>query len=139
MHFRAGLLGVAQLGASVILISIQAFLYMVPLGMSLMASSLIGNNLGASKPNIARTYFKVIIIIVTIIGFFFSLSLISFRSQIADIFTTDPNIKHYMIITLPIMAAMIFPDGIQCALFGIMKAMGYQAYGMPISFVGYWL
>lgn len=55
----AGFLGVHELGASVVIINITAFLYMVPLGISFIASSLVGNCLGASKPKTAKIHTNV--------------------------------------------------------------------------------
>ena len=73
MHFMAGLLGIPQLGASVILINLQAFLYMVPLGISFVSASLIGNNLGASNPRKAKVFVNVSFIIVLILSSIFSI------------------------------------------------------------------
>lgn len=135
IHFRAGFLGTTQLGASVILMNLQTFLFMAPFGTSLVASSIIGNSLGASKPRTANMYIKAIITTVSFITLAFTFCLMVFRHQIAAIFTTDEGIRQEMVSGIFVTSLITFPDGLHTALFGIMKAMGYQHYGTPISFV----
>ena len=58
----SGYLSIDCQGACIILSSIVAFLYMIPLGMSYAASNLIGNSLGEGKTNNARLYANAILV-----------------------------------------------------------------------------
>ena len=59
LSLLSGLLGEVELGASIIIFNITAFAYMLPLGFSFASNTLIGNNLGASKPKNAKTYLNI--------------------------------------------------------------------------------
>jgi len=68
LSIMSGYIGVHELGASVIIINIMTFFYMIPLGVSFIASSLVGSNLGASKPRTAKVYTNISIVFVFILS-----------------------------------------------------------------------
>mmetsp|Transcript_33746 Transcript_33746/g.38862 ORF Transcript_33746/g.38862 Transcript_33746/m.38862 type:complete len:213 (+) Transcript_33746:446-1084(+) len=55
----AGYLGPNKQGASIILLNIAVFVFMIACGISLSTSSLVGNSLGALRPDNAKTYAKM--------------------------------------------------------------------------------
>ena len=55
----AGYLGELELGASVTLLNIIALSYTIPVGFSFAANTLVGNNLGASRPDLAKMYVNI--------------------------------------------------------------------------------
>ena len=56
----AGILGVVEQAVNVILFNIIAVVYMMPLGMQEASCALIGNEIGANNPKLAKKYCKVI-------------------------------------------------------------------------------
>ena len=70
LSILSGYIGVEELGTSIILMNLIWFFWMIPLGVSFIGASQVGNNLGASKPNTAKVYTNVSLLFV------FSLSLL---------------------------------------------------------------
>ena len=61
-----GWLGINELSATVIMYNWGLILYMLPLGISHTSTSLVGNNLGANRPKIAKTYAQSVIIFLNV-------------------------------------------------------------------------
>ena len=131
LSIYSGYIGVKELGTSIILINIIIFLFMVPLGISFIASSMVGNNLGGNRPRIARIYAESSLFVV------FSLSLIVgsflwiFRYKIGYIFTDDEDIIVLIATTMPAVIALYSGDYMQGIAGGILRGMGLQKYGTP--------
>ena len=60
MVILAGILGITEQAVNVILFNIIAVLYMAPVGMQEASCALIGNEIGANNPKLAKKYGKVI-------------------------------------------------------------------------------
>mmetsp|Transcript_4694 Transcript_4694/g.3950 ORF Transcript_4694/g.3950 Transcript_4694/m.3950 type:complete len:204 (+) Transcript_4694:653-1264(+) len=131
LSIMSGYVGVYELGASIIVINIVGFFYMIPLGISFIASSLVGNNLGANKPRVAKVYTNVSLLLVFVLSLVIGLLLLIYRVQVAYIFTDDERIQDLIISTMPAVFALYAGDYMQCITAGIIRGMGYQKYGTP--------
>ena len=103
LSLMSGLLGQDELGASVILFNVDAFIYMIPLGISLSLTSLIGNSLGANRPDTAKLYVNISMGIAMILALIVSLVYFFLRTQIAEIFTSDPELIRLIVSVFPVM------------------------------------
>ena len=56
INIYSGWLGVEQLAAYVIMISVAVTMFLIPSGISICTTNLVGNYLGANKPNIAKKF-----------------------------------------------------------------------------------
>ncbi|CAI2366981.1 unnamed protein product [Moneuplotes crassus] len=139
MHIMCGYLGVAQLGASAITGNLFSVSFMIPLGISFVSSSLIGNSLGASKPKSAMTYTRIALSLTFIFSTINVTLLFLLRKQLAHLFTTDEGISSYIITSMPVFISYLIGDYLQCTMGGIIKAMGLQRYCTPICLIGYWI
>jgi multidrug resistance protein, MATE family len=139
MLIIAGIIGSDQLGAAVIMINFAALLFMASMGMYFTASSLIGNNLGALKPEDARMYAKVSTMTAILFSVFCHILILIFKSQIAGVFTDHKEIKSIIVATFPVVALSLWGSFIQNVSAGAIAAMGYQKYGSIICIVSYWV
>ncbi|CAI2367369.1 unnamed protein product [Moneuplotes crassus] len=135
----AGLLGSAQLGASVVLFNIDAFLFMIPFGFSLSFSSLVGNSLGARKHERASIYINLSVIFAIGLSAIVCFIYWEFKTQIAYMFTSDKELADLMISIFPILMLYECGNYIQCITTGIIKAMGYQKYATIVCLLSFWI
>lgn len=122
----SGCLGSDQQGASITMITITAFFYMVSIGISIAAATLVGNNLGANKPRRAKVYTNMVVVLTIIIPVFFSIFVFLYSEEIASIFTKHENVKRLLLIVLPYLSIFMVADYMQGATSGIIRGMGYQ-------------
>ena len=134
----AGYLGPNEQGASLILLNIAAFFFMLALGISFSASTLVGNSLGALKPANAKVYSNVSIIFSLVISLFISIFMIVFRYEIITLFSDHQPIIEIFVSTIPLIAWLTAGDFMQCVSGGIIRSMGHQKYATYSSIVFYW-
>ena len=60
MIILAGIIGIIEQAVNVITFNVISQLFMIPLGMQEASCALIGNEIGANNPKLAKKYFKVI-------------------------------------------------------------------------------
>ena len=92
MVILSGILGVVEQAANVISFNVIAQLFMVPLGMQEASCALIGNEIGANNPQLARKYFRVISTIALLCQVAICLFLGLGRKFIASIFTDEARV-----------------------------------------------
>ena len=135
----SGYLGVKELGASIILININVFLFMIPLGISFIASSMVGNNLGGNKPKTAKIYSDTSLLLVFSLSFVVGCIMLIFKSKIGYIFTNDEEVCSLIAYAMPAVIVLFVGDFMQGISGGILRGMGLQKYGTPTCIIGYWI
>ena len=85
--FIAGYAGVDDQAAFVVLTTITAFIFMVPLGLSISACSLIGNAIGKQDVPLAKRWLKLISAYTLLYCLALTVTLIVFKVQVASLFT----------------------------------------------------
>lgn len=108
-------------------------------GLSNAAATLVGQNLGAKNPERAEQsvwlttkYNAIFMSIVTLIFFFFS-------SQIVGIFTKDPQVVYYGVLSLRIIGAGFLFYGISMVMTQALNGAGDTKTPTMINFVCFWL
>ena len=134
----SGYLGTNEQSAYVLILSICATVFMISLGISITASNLVGNALGANQPNTAKAYARIILYYSITLGAIISIILFVFRYKIASLYTNNEEIRNLTAQTIPIVSLFMIPDFVQGAGSGIIKAMGYQNFGAFSCIICYW-
>jgi len=111
--FLTGTFGEAELAAYGILFQWSAFVFMIPLGLSVAAGVRVGNFLGAGNPQAVKTTIKVavgLIVCIELVVFaiFFGLQDLSGR-----VFTNNSDVLAAYRKSIRIVSAFYFFDGIQ--------------------------
>lgn len=144
----AGRLGALELAAHSIVLNLASLAYMVPLGISIAATTRVGNLLGAGDRPAAQRSAWVAFGLggATMLGF--ALLFVAGRAWIPAWYSADPAVITLAAAVLPIVAAFELFDGIQVVGGGILRGtgrtrpaaianlFGYYALGLPL---GWWL
>jgi len=149
-HFAtifAGRLGKAELAASTIVLNLASVSFMVPLGISMGAVTLVGNRIGAGDRHGAQRAAWVALAsgagVMVVSALVFALG----RAWLPRLYTRDAGVTALAAAALPIAAAFQLFDGTQVVGGGILRGMGrtrpaavfnllgYYALGLPLAWV----
>jgi len=141
----AGRLGAIELAAHSIVLNLASISYMVPLGISLGATTRVGNRIGARDPQGARRAAWVALGLGAGVMALFALLFVAGRRLIPEAFGVGGEVVALTAAILPIVAAFELFDGVQVVGGGVLRGMGrprpaalfnligYYALGMPLA------
>jgi len=133
----AGSLGETDLAANQIFSNMLSFVISVPVALGYAACTLVGNSLGARRPNEAQFYAKISVFFNSIFcGVVVSLFMI-FRYQVVRLYSKDPEVIDKFISVIFLVMAEIFIDTTQTILCRILLAMARQSYASVVNLISY--
>lgn len=120
-------------------INFASLLYMVPLSISTALTILVGYEVGARRTKDAKAYSWLGVGLAVIIAFISGMILLTFRTNIAGIYTNDWEVLH---LTAHFLIYAIFfqlSDAIQAPIQGALR--GYKDVNVTLimSFLSYWV
>ncbi|MCL2094440.1 MAG: MATE family efflux transporter [Treponema sp.] len=112
--------------------------YVVNFGSAISAAlvSLVGQNLGAKRPDIARMYFYTSIKLCLVMSVFLIVPLLVIPRQIAMIFTDEPPVIENIVIALRILAFFAFQQILQIAIGGGLRGGGDTTWPLISTMIG---
>lgn len=138
VSLASGWIGRLELDALVLLSSVTVLFFMVPLAISISASTLVGNSLGANRPDQARLFARASLSVAICYACIELLIAAAVRGHLARLFTDDQEVldsfaSHawYLIVLLPF-------DCIQCVQAGVMRGAGFQSLGAWTNALAYY-
>jgi len=134
----AGIVGTQHAAAMAIVYQTIALAYMIPLGLSIATSSLVGNALGANQPKLARQFGRAALCLIFAIEIVVGLLIYFGRELWVKAFTSDVEVVKLASETLPITAAFVLLDGMCGVSAGILRGSGKQYFGAIINFWAYY-
>ena len=125
----SGYIGKNELATQVIIYNMCFLCFSLAYGISLAASSLIGNSLGALNPDEAKKYALLILFAALVVNFSTALAVYLFRWQIsaAYIARVDFDSEQVFLLTgetLPFLALHLIFDMTQGVTGGIIRGLG---------------
>jgi len=151
----------AVISAHQIALNFTSLLYMIPLSISMGATILVGQSIGAGHQKDAKHYSYLGIVFAVLFSFISITILLLFREEIASLYTTDMNIvklsMHFFIYAALFQLSDAIQAPVQGALRGykdvnitfIMAIISYWVIGLPIGYLmatytnlgpyGYWV
>ena len=111
------------LAAEVVIINIVTFIFMLPLGISCAASAFTGKYLGQRKIISAKKQALMTILVDVILTSFIVLFLGLFRTEIAQLFTSEPNVVRIIENTMWVLLIYIWFDTIHGVQSGIIRGL----------------
>ncbi|KAL9975274.1 hypothetical protein ACROYT_G012423 [Oculina patagonica] len=135
--FLAGTFGEVQLGTYGIVFQWAAFLYMIPLGISVAAGVRVGNALGAGNAQAAKKTVKVALLLVVCIELVVFAVFFGLQETTGRLFTDNRDVLSLYKKTIRLMSAFFFFDGIQGVCSGIVRGSGRQMIGVLINFISF--
>jgi len=131
-------LGTVDYAAHSIASSIHDFVVNFGSAVGVALVSLVGQNLGAGRPDLAEGYFKESIKLCIFASVFFMAPLIICPKVIAGIFTNDLDVIEAMVVALRILALFTTAQILQMALAGGLRGGGDTKWPLYATIVGVW-
>jgi putative MATE family efflux protein len=117
-------LGTAEYAAHNIAGSVHNYVVNIGSAFSIALVSLVGQNLGAKRPDLAESYFSEAIKLCLVCSAFFMTILLLFPRQIAMLFTDETDVIDNIMIALRILALFVPSQIIQIAVCGGLRGGG---------------
>lgn len=134
-----GRLGAVPMAANQVALNLASITFMVPLGVSIAASVLVGRAIGRGDQLEARR--AALASIVCGVGFMAvsgAVMLIAPR-VLAGIYTTDPAVGALAATLIPIAGVFQVFDGTQVVSVGVLRGTGDTRTPMLVNVLGYWI
>jgi len=139
MTMLAGVLGTTAVGAYTIAHNLNALVFMFALGVSTAASVRVGNAQGRADANGIRRAGWVATAIGTIVLIALGVVLLVFGSQLAALYTHEKAVIVLTLSIMPLVIAMLIPDGVQVVLIGALRGGNDFWSGVVAQVVGFWV
>lgn len=135
----ASYLGTNALAAQSLLSTIASLTYMMPFAVGIASSTRIANFIGGENAASAKVATKIGLCCALIVGFFNCSILLTFRTPIAKLFTSDEDLIDLITAVFPLVAFIQVFDGLSSVASGILRAQGLQEIGGIVNLVSYYL
>ncbi|KAI8471347.1 MAG: mate-domain-containing protein [Monoraphidium minutum] len=135
----AGLLPDAMLTLSTmgICLSLNAYMYMLPLGLASSINTNVANALGGGDGARAKKVFAVGLGLAVALQAAIVAGVMGGGKQLVKLFCSDPQIVARCLDVLPLLAALIAFDGVNANISGVLRGCGRQKLGAAVNFLGY--
>ena len=129
-------LGTAGYAAHNIAGSVHNYVVNFGSAFSVALVSLVGQNLGAKRPDLAEKYFMEAIKLCVACSAVFMAILLLFPRNLAHLFTREPDVVDNIIIALRILALFVAPQIIQIAVCGGLRGGGDTKWPLISTMIG---
>lgn len=134
----ASSLGPDPLAAEAIILQTAGLCYMLPLGLGIASSSLVGNALGAMKKDFAVQLSRLIILVSFVLQSFVGILLMLFGTYFVRVFTKNENVLAISSSTLPFLSIFTLFDALQGVASGILRGAGKQTLGAICNVIAFY-
>ena len=138
LTFAASHFGTTVLAAQSVLATLCSLTFMLPLPLSVAASTRVANLIGATLADAAKITTKVAYVAAFIIGTANMTLLSSLRNYIPWLFTSDPEVIALVSQLLPICAAFQLFDALAALSNGALRGLGRQHFGGYVQLFCYY-
>ena len=135
----AGWLGVIQLAAHQVVITISQLFFLMMQGLSFAVSILVSNAFGRKDIGSVREYSRKGYLMILCISATLSVLLYSFRYQAAGIFSDSPEVTSLAVSLFFLLFAYQFGDGLQLCFANVLRGIQDVKPIMYAAFVSYYL
>ena len=135
----ASYLSIEAIAAQTIMRSLGLYTYMLPVGLSTTASTLIGNSIGAESKLAINHYFKILMTLAVLIGVFECLLLHVTKDLIINFFADEPEVQKQMSKIWWIFQLFVIVDSISSVAANCVRATGRQNLGCIMTFVTFFI
>lgn len=132
----AGWLGDKELAAQTVVLNTCSLTYVIPLGISIGASTRIGNALGAFCIRTAKAAAAACIILASILAVVNCSALVAVRHSWGWLWSDDAEVVQMVASVLPLAAIFQVSDALGAASNGILRGCGRPDLGAYINLIG---
>jgi len=134
-----GNLGTRELAAHQVALSLAAFSFMVPLGISGAAATRVGNAIGRGGLPGAQRAAAVCLGLGAAVMTVSAAAFWLFPGFLGRLFTDEPGVLEVAVVLIPIAALFQIFDGLQVVAFGALRGAGDTRLPAALALVGFWL
>ncbi|KAJ3151150.1 hypothetical protein HK101_001917, partial [Irineochytrium annulatum] len=135
----SGILGPQYLAAQTIVLNASSLMYMIPLGLSISATTRIGNALGAGLPFMGKASAWTALSLGLTLAVFQSSTLYGVKDVWGYVWTTDEEVVAIVAKVLPLVALFQLSDANGAVSGGILRGIGRQDIGGILNVCGYYV
>ncbi|KAL7141656.1 hypothetical protein ABFS83_08G068400 [Erythranthe nasuta] len=137
----SGILPNPQLQTSVLSIcfTISTLHYHIPYSFGAAASTVISNELGASKPEAARVTLHAVLVLSIAELLLASILVVICGPILGYVFSQEKEVVEYVKQMAPFLSVSIIMDGLQAVLSGVARGSGWQHIGAYVNLGSYYL
>ncbi|KAI3779023.1 hypothetical protein L2E82_08453 [Cichorium intybus] len=137
----SGLLPNPELETSVLSVCLNTIstLYAIPYGFAAGVSTRVSNELGAGNPKGAHVAVKAIMLLTVVETTIISSTVFASRHVFGYIFTNEKEVVDYITKMAPLICLNIIMDGLQGALSGVARGVGWQHLGAYVNLAAFYL
>ncbi len=134
-----GRLGAIPMAANQVALNLASITFMVPLGVSIAASVLVGRAIGRGDMQAARR--AAVASVVCGIGFMAlsAVVMLTAPGMLARVYTTDAAVAALAGTLIPIAGVFQVFDGTQVVSIGVLRGTGDTRTPMLVNILGYWM
>lgn len=134
----ASMLGTAQVAAQTIILQTASLAFMIPLGLGVACSSLVGNAIGAGMVPLAKDIGKLSIKTIVVLEVFIGISIVFLGRFFVDLFSNDPRVIQVANRAVPFLSAFAMIDGLQGVCSGVLRGAGKQFIGAVANIIAFY-
>jgi len=135
----ASRLGTSSVAAQTIIMSCASLAYMIPLGLSVAVSSMVGNAVGAGNKTLAFDISKLSLKIIVCLELFMGVVLYFGGTYFAGLFTNESSVLSICQLSMSFMAFFVLVDGVFGVISGILRGAGKQAVGAVTNICSFYI
>lgn len=134
-----GWLGATAMAGHQIAVSLAAFAFMIPVGISQAAAVLVGRAVGQGRPNRARRCAGGAVIVCSLVMAVTTGVFLAFPGELAALFTTETGIAAVAALLIPVAGVFQLFDGVQVVCAGALRGVADTFRPMVYNVLGFWL
>jgi len=135
----AARLGPLPLAAHQVAITVAAFSFMTPLGISSAAAVRVGQAVGRGDAAGARLAGRTALVSGGVLMIGFAMAFFTLGREIAELFTTDPEVISIAARIFAVAGAFQLFDGVQVIAVGALRGLGETRIPVIIGALAYWV
>ena len=131
--------GTAVVAAHQAAMSFTTLIYMIPLSASMALTILVGYEIGAGRTDGAAAYIRLGRLLTFLFEGSIALLLVQFRQQIAELYTTSPEVQDLLVVFLLFAVFLQLADSIDAPLQGALRGYKDVHVTFLLAIVSYWV
>jgi len=135
----ASMLGIEQVAAEAIILQIASLAFMIPLGIAVACSSIVGNALGAGKVSLASAIGKLSMGTIVCFEIIVGITIYFLGPAFVRLFTEDMKVVDIVDSVIPFLSIFAMLDGLQGVGSGVFRGAGKQGIGAVANVIAFYV
>jgi MATE family multidrug resistance protein len=132
------MLGTEEVSAETVILQSSSLVYMIPSGLGVAATSLVGNALGAQRRALSIQLSNLSLQSTLVIEVIVAVCVYTWGENFINMCTPDETVRRLASANLPFLSAFTIVDGLQVVASGILRGAGRQTIGAILNVVAFY-